>query len=81
MKGDVKDKNLAEWVKTWQKAGKELEKIRRTSIKNSKVAESIFNLSDASEAALLLNTPSPTSGLIEMQKWFRLLRKANDTDS
>lgn len=80
MKNKVKDKDLAEWVKRWQRTGEELEKIRRTSIKNSKIAESIFNLSDASEAALLQNTPSPTSGLIEMQKWFKLLRKANDTD-
>lgn len=79
MKNDLKE--LSQWVETWRRAGAELEKLRRANIKNSNVAEALFNLSDASESALLHNKPAPSSGLVEMQKWFKLLRKADDTDS
>jgi len=76
----MKDERLAEWVRTWQKTGAKLEKLRREKIRNEKTSDTIVALSDASRAALLRNRLLPTSGLVEMQKWFELLRKANDTN-
>ena len=76
----MNNERLAEWVKTWQKAGAELEKLRREKIRNEQTPEAITALSDASRAALLRHRLPPTSGLVEMQKWFKLLRKANDTN-
>ncbi len=76
----MKDERLAEWVRTWQKTGIELEKIRREKIRNEKTSEALVALSDASRAALLRKRLLPTSGLVEMQKWFELLRTANDTN-
>ena len=76
----MKDEKLAEWVRIWQKTGAELEKLRREKIRNEKTSEAIMALSDASESSLLRNELSPTSGLVELQTWFKLLRKANDTD-
>lgn len=81
MKSDAKDERLAEWVKTWQSAGAELEKIRREKIRNEKTAQSILAFADASRSALAGNRPRNTSGLIEMQEWFKLLRRADDTDN
>ncbi len=81
MNGNAKDEKLAEWVKSWQATGIELEKIRRGKIRNEQISEAILALSDASASALRYNSPSATSGLVEMQKWFKLLRKTNDTDS
>lgn len=76
----MKDERLSEWVRTWQETGIELEKLRREKIRNEKTPEAIAALSDASRAALLRKRLQPTSGLVEMQKWFKLLRKANDTN-
>ena len=76
----MNDEKLAEWVKTWQKTGAELEKLRREKIRNEKTSEAIIALSDASRSALLHNRLLPTSGLVELQKWFKLLRKVNDTN-
>ncbi|MDQ3320929.1 MAG: hypothetical protein M3525_00520 [Acidobacteriota bacterium] len=82
MSRETKDeRQLAEWVKRWQATGIELEKIRREKIRNEKTSEAILAFSDASASALLHNPLSATSGLVELQKWFKLLRKANDTDS
>lgn len=76
----MKDEKTARWVKTWQTAGAELEKLRREKIGNEPTAQAMLGLADASRSALLNNRPSATSGLIEMQKWFRLLRKTDDSD-
>ncbi|HXG86455.1 MAG TPA: hypothetical protein VNI84_20720 [Pyrinomonadaceae bacterium] len=81
MNRETRDEQLAEWVKNWQTTGIELEKIRREKIRNEQTSESILAFSDASASVLLHNPPSATSGLVELQKWFKLLRKANDTDS
>lgn len=81
MKPNAKDERLAEWVKTWQSAGAELEKIRREKIRNEPTAQAILAFADASRSALANNRLRATSGLIEMQKWFKLLRKTDDSDN
>jgi hypothetical protein len=45
-----------------------LEKLRREAIRHSNLAETILSLNDASESALLLYPPQPTSGLVEFHK-------------
>ena len=63
------------WVNNWKETGEVLKKLRREEIRNLNIAEEILSLSDASEAALKMYPPKPTSGLIEMQKLFMKLKK------
>ena len=76
---DYKEK-LRAWARTWEKTGELLENIRREEMRESSLPETILALTDACESALLLNPPQPTSGLIEMQRIFRRLKK-NETNS
>lgn len=70
---DDKEK-LRAWVETWRETGKVLEKLRREEMREESLPETILALTDASESALRLNPPVPTSGLIEMQRKFLKLR-------
>jgi hypothetical protein len=75
---NVKDKEreqLREYVNRWKETGEFLEKLRREEARNINIYEEIMSLSDASEAALRMYPPKPTSGLIEMQKLFMKLKK------
>ena len=68
-------KKLKEWVKNWKSLGPRLEKLRIAEYRNSDLSETIFALSDASEAALRAHPPKPTSGLVEMQRLFAKMRR------
>ncbi len=73
-------KRLRAWAQTWKETGKFLEELRRREMRETSLPDTLLALSDACESALRLYPPQPTSGLIEMQKGFRHLRK-NETDS
>jgi len=75
---DDKEK-LRAWAKTWKNTGKILANINREEMREASLPETILALSDASRSALRLNPPQPTSGLVEMQKIFRRLKK-NETN-
>lgn len=70
---------LRAWANTWKKTGKILENIKREEMREVSLPETILALTDACQSALRLNPPQPTSGLIEMQKVFRRLKK-NETN-
>ena len=61
------------WVDTWKKAGPELERMREEDVRN----ENTIRAFEAFEGMAFLATrnfpPEPTSGLVEQQRWFRLL--------
>lgn len=65
---------LQAWAAGWKKTGELLEQINREEMREVSLPQTILALTDASESALLLYPPQPTSGLIEMQKIFRRLK-------
>lgn len=65
---------MRQWVARWQKAGPELERIRREELLHTDVRNSIELLEDAFQSAILNYPASATSGLIEQQRWFMRLR-------
>ncbi len=71
---------LRVWAKTWKETGEILEELRREEMREASLPETILALTDACESALRLKPPQPTSGLIEMQRIFRRLKK-NETNS
>lgn len=62
------------WVETWQRAGTELDEIRRREIESADTPQAIRQLFGDGP---MDSTPAPTtSGLVEQQAWFaRLLRR------
>jgi len=66
---------LRDFVNRWKETGEFLEKLRREEAQNINISEEILSLSDASEAALQMYPPKPTSGLIEMQRLFMKLKR------
>lgn len=74
MTNDEREK-LREYVNRWKETGEFLEKLKLQEFRRSSLAETILSLSDASESALLHYPPHPTSGLVEMQKILKRLKK------
>ena len=67
---DEEREKMRTWVNTWKETGKFLEKLRHEEFLKANLEETILSLNDASQSALRLYPPKPTSGLIEMQKYF-----------
>lgn len=61
------------WVNRWRETGKALNALRIEEFRRSDPSSVFLSLTDASEAALIAYPPKPTSGLVEMQKFFRKL--------
>lgn len=86
----IKDRNLSplgptslsnrEWARTWKTAASELEAIRRAEIKSADTATAIVALDDALRSALASLSTRPSSGFVEMQMFFRRLRRDAATD-
>ena len=66
---------MRRWVETWKEAGPALEAIRRKEIENLDTLEELAALEGAFNYATRNVPPDPTSGLVEMQKWFAKLRQ------
>ena len=64
----------AKWVATWQRASAELERIRREEIENADTQEAVRQLFSG---ALIGGSIHPISGLVEQQKWFARMPRAN----
>ena len=71
---NLKTDAMRQWVFRWQKAGPELERIRREELIHTDVRRSIELLEDAFQSALLHYPATATSGLIEQQRWFMRLK-------
>jgi len=68
---DPNDPLVRRWVETWQRAGEELEAIRRAEIRSVNTQEAVRQIFGAGGPTL--PPPSPTSGLVEQQMWFARL--------
>jgi hypothetical protein len=66
---------IRRWVQTWKEAGPELEAIRRREIREADNLKVLALLEDAFNHAVRTLPPRPSSGLVEMQKWFAKLRR------
>lgn len=72
---------LRKWADTWKQTGIALNSIKSIEMcKETYTADSLTSLSEVFNHALAVAEPSTTSGLVEMQKYFALLRK-NDTSA
>ena len=67
--------DLRRWVRTWEDAGPELEAIRRREIREADNLQVLAILEDAFNHSLRTLPPRPSSGMVEMQAWFRKLRR------
>lgn len=72
MNVDEKEK-LKEHIRNWKDTSKFLEELRRKSIRESVVADSIGIFDDAFESAIYLGKPTSTSGFVE---FYRILSKS-----
>lgn len=61
---------MRQWVKRWQQAGVELERMRRDEIHQANTRQAIENLDDAFESALRHHVPSNHSGFEQQQALF-----------
>jgi hypothetical protein len=65
---------LIRWVQAWKDAGPELERQRDEDVRGTDTTRSLLSLSDCFDLALRDLPPRPDSGLVEQQRWFRMLR-------
>ena len=70
---------MKQWVEAWQRAGIELERIRREELPLVSTTQSLLALADAYEFCRLHFSPQPYSGLVEQQAWFKKYRMMNKT--
>lgn len=63
-----------ECVRAWQRAGPELERMRRDDIRSADTAQSIPAFDGLFESAVRDFPPPGTSGLVEQQRRFRRLK-------
>lgn len=62
-------------VEAWRDAGPQLEAIRRREIRDADNLQVLAVLEGAFNHALRTMPARPSSGLVEMQKWFAKLRR------
>jgi hypothetical protein len=58
------------WVKTWRRAGVDLERIRRKEIRELDSYQAIARLCGPADYTRSPRAPKPFSGLVEQQRWF-----------
>lgn len=67
------------WIESWREAAPELEILRREKIRQANTTQSILNLEDAFQSAILKGSSKPYSGLVEQQKLFMELLQRSIT--
>ena len=66
--------SMRRWVETWKEAGPALEAIRRREIREADNLQVLALLEEGFNHALRTLPARESSGLVEMQSWFRKLR-------
>ncbi|MGA2031527.1 MAG: hypothetical protein ABSG68_04670 [Thermoguttaceae bacterium] len=59
------------WVQAWQKAGPDMERLRRAELRQMDAQRAIALLCGEADYRLPPRAPRPTSGLVEQQQWFK----------
>jgi hypothetical protein len=68
---DVEKAQVRAWIRTWEKTGPILERLRLKSLRHVDTAAAIQAFDLAYKSARLHSTQRLSSGLIEQQRWFR----------
>lgn len=58
------------WVETWKLAAVDLERIRRRELREQNNYRAIERLCGPADYTVPPRAPKPTSGLVELQRWF-----------
>ena len=66
---------MRRWVETWKEAGPLLEAIRRQEIQQADNLQVLASLECAFNQAVREMPLRPSSGLVEMQRWFAKLAR------
>jgi hypothetical protein len=64
---------IQRWVEAWKRAGPELERMREEDIRRQDTISNFETFSGMALLAIRDQPPEPTSGLVEQQRWFRLI--------
>ena len=72
---DSEREQICRWGACWKEAGVRLEELRREELRRTDTQQSLLGLAGAFESCRLHHQPSPTSGLVEQQRWFGRLAK------
>ena len=64
---------MKQWVDAWQRAAPELERVRAADIRAADTVSSIAAFRGLAVAMVQTHPPAANSGLVEQQRWFRLL--------
>jgi hypothetical protein len=59
------------WVKAWQEAGQEMERLRREELRRLDGQRAVALLCGPADYRSPPREPRPTSGLVEQQRWFQ----------
>ncbi len=68
--------DIARWVRTWETAAPELQRVRDADIRAADTAGAIESTVGLFRDAVRNLPPRPTSGLVDQQFWFMKLRRA-----
>lgn len=66
--------DLAKWVAGWKSAETDLLEFSRKELRATDTHRSMLALADAFEAALPFRGSSLTTGLVEQQRYFKLMK-------
>lgn len=64
------------WIRAWETAGPELERLRREELRTLDRGRAIRLLCGPADYRVPPRAPRPTSGLVEQQRWFREARSS-----
>lgn len=62
------------WVAGWKQAEIDLLEFNRKELRATDTHRSMLALTDAFDAAMPFRRPSPTTGLVEQQRYFKLIK-------
>jgi len=70
---DLQRASIQRSIEAWKRASPVLDRIRREDIRASDTVSSIAAFRGTALAKVKTHPPALTSGLVEQQRWFRLL--------
>jgi hypothetical protein len=72
---------IQRWVNAWKRAGPELERIREEEVRATNTMAAFEAFKGMALLAAQKGPPKPFSGLVEQQRWFRLLAAKQKSSS
>ena len=74
--GNREEKQLRAWVQAWQQADKELTEMKLKELREPNYyKKNMFILNELLKISVNRPNDSKSSGLIELQRWFKVIHK------